>query len=86
MSNSLLILPGSLEYEETLGRSLPPDWQQRAFKAYGAFTFVADSETGLLRVADPDETDEYVYGGEYEERLLAIEEEEELEVEFVYHY
>lgn len=76
--SSTLILPGSLEFESTLGR-LPPGWQSQAHHTGDSFGFVADVETGLLRFATGGEMREYVLGGEYEERLDAMGFEVDLE-------
>ncbi len=65
----LLILPCDPEYSEALGQSLPPDWLAVAEKLGQACTFVVSPKTGLMRPATPAELDDYLYGGEYEERL-----------------
>ena len=75
--DSRLILPGDEEYELTIGSIMPFDWKYQAYKNFGEFTFVADSQSGLLRTANKKETDEYLYGGEYEERMLSIDDEQE---------
>ncbi len=80
MSN--LILPGTPEFDFTLGTCVPPDWKDAAFSLFGEYTFVADSETGLLKVASFKDTDEYLYGGEYEERLNQIKFDDEFLEEF----
>ena len=69
MSN--LIYPGDPEFDFILGISRPPDWEEFAF-SNPDFTFVADSATGILRPATTAQTDEYLLGGEFEERLAAI--------------
>lgn len=68
---SPLILPGSFEYEMALG-ALPLGWQHDAHRFFGNYAFVADSETGLLRTVDGLGFQEYLLGGEYEERLAAM--------------
>lgn len=67
-----LILPGDPEFDETLGTSLPPGWEEVANKINQACTFVVDSRSGIMRPATPDELDDYLCGGEYQERLEAI--------------
>ncbi len=66
-----LILPGSPEYEMTLGM-LPLGWQHDAHRFSGNYAFVADSETGLLRTVDGRGFQEYLLGGEYDERLAQM--------------
>lgn len=70
--SSNLILPGSFEFEETLAMSLPTGWQQSAYGNHGEYGFVVDSSSGLLRTANFTEMEEYLEGGEYDERLLQI--------------
>lgn len=70
-----LILPGDPEFDETLGTSLPPGWEKVADKINQACTFVVDPHSGIMRPATPDELDDYLYGGEYQERLEAISED-----------
>lgn len=62
-----IILPGDPGFDETLGTALPPGWEDHAC------TFVVDSQSGIMRPATPDELDDYLYGGEYQERLEAID-------------
>ena len=64
-----LILPGDDEYDETIGSIYPFDWREFAWKNCGEFCFVVDSQSGLMRPASFEETDEYLYGGEYDELL-----------------
>ncbi|MFE4108565.1 hypothetical protein [Almyronema epifaneia] len=74
-----LILPGTPEYNLTLSTALPPDWVEAANRLAGEYYFVAEAESGLLRPASADELEEYIYGGEYEERLENSEQYELLE-------
>ncbi len=74
-----LILPGTPEFDFTLGTCVPPNWKEAAFSLFGEYTFVADSETGLLKIASFRDTDEYLYGGEYERRLEQISEDDEFD-------
>ncbi|MGG6293797.1 hypothetical protein ACQ4M4_05175 [Leptolyngbya sp. AN02str] len=71
-----LILPGHPLFDETLATALPPDWQAVASRINQAPIFVASATDGILRPATPDELTEYLYGGEYDERLDALEPEE----------
>ena len=70
---SPLILPGEWEFEETLASVLPFGWQDLAHRLGGDYGFVVDSESGLLRVESGKGVREYLEGGEYDERLEAIE-------------
>lgn len=79
MDDSPLILPGDPEFEATLGTHLPPGWQVVADQLSGEFAFVADAETGILRPCSPQELEEYMHGGEYEARLEAMGDEEQLQ-------
>lgn len=65
---SKLILPDDLEYHVTLG-NIP-----YFFNALGNNTpdfagWVADAESGLVRPCTHTQMIDYMYGGEYEERL-----------------
>lgn len=73
---SLLILPGSEEFEDTLAMSLPIGWQHTANANSGDYGFVVDSQTGLLRIENSAGVREYVNGGEYDERLELIEDDD----------
>lgn len=75
--NSRLILPGDEEYDLTIGSIMPFDWREYAYKNFGEIAFISDSQSGLLRPANKKETDEYLHGGEYQERMLAIGDEED---------
>lgn len=66
-----LILPGDIEFEQTLS-NIPPNWLEVANKNNGNYAFVADSETGLLRTVNGDDFREYLLGGEYDERLATM--------------
>ena len=65
MKSDILILPGTLEFEQTLALP-PPDWRTITDNTYA---FVGDPTTGLLRTVDGAGCREYVLGGEYQERL-----------------
>lgn len=81
MDNSVLILPGDPEFYWTLSTALPPDWIAAADRIGEQCAFVADAESGLLRPAFADELEEYLHGGEYDERMKQIEAEEAEEYE-----
>lgn len=72
--SDLLLLPGDPDYEDTLATTLPFDWQEVAAYHGGDYGFVVDAETGLLRIENSASIQEYVEGGEYDERLAQIDE------------
>ena len=72
MSNErLIILPGDVEFEQTLATP-PPDWQDVASRNGDTYAFVADAESGLLRTVGGLDFRDYLLGGEYEERLSSL--------------
>lgn len=75
----LLLLPGDLEFEQTLATP-PPDWRRVAEQTGGSYAFVADSESGLLRTVDGLGCREYLLGGEYDQRLSTMYDSEEDEL------
>ena len=75
-SDRLILLPGDLEFERTLATP-PPDWRDLAFRNGGKVAFCADSDSGLLRAVDGRGCQEYLLGGEYEERLSSLYEADE---------
>jgi hypothetical protein len=64
----MLILPGNPLFNLTLSTAPPPNWRETAAN-HGTFAFVAEPGSGLMRPASPDELQDYLEGGEYEERL-----------------
>ena len=68
---NLLLLPGDPEFDRILSTP-PPNWQEVAVRDGSTYTFLADSSSGILRTATALETQEYLLGGEYEERLAAL--------------
>ncbi|PIG90821.1 hypothetical protein [Gloeocapsopsis sp. IPPAS B-1203] len=72
----LIILPGDIEFEQTLATP-PPDWRQIANKTNGSYAFIADAESGLLRTVDGRGCQEYLLGGEYIQRLESLYEDED---------
>lgn len=71
---SLLILPGDPLYDLTLGGCLPPGWETTAAASGGNFALVARAGSGILEAVPAWEVEEYLEGGEYEQRLEEIEE------------
>lgn len=70
-----LILPGDPLFDITLATP-PPAWKVQQQLTSDPLNFVVDAESGLLRVATPEELTEYLYGGEYDE-VMGEEDEEE---------
>jgi hypothetical protein len=77
----MIILPGTPEFDLTLGRNLPPNWGHVAAQNGGLCHFVARAGSGILEPVSESELEEYLEGGEYEERLDEMGDEDEL-VEF----
>ena len=75
--DSSLILPGDPLFDWTLATAKPPGWQQSAAQTGEQVAFVASVGSGILRPASRQEMNDYLYGGEYDDRLEEIEETEE---------
>jgi hypothetical protein len=75
-SERRILLPGDIEFEQTLATP-PPNWREMANKTNGVFAFVASSESGLLRTVDGVGCQEYLLGGEYQERLFSMWEDDD---------
>lgn len=73
-----LILPGNPLFDLTLA-SPPPNWGEVAARDGNSVSFVADPVSGIFRAVTEAELDEYLEGGEYEERLIEIGEFDELD-------
>uniref|UniRef100_A0A832H5L3 Uncharacterized protein n=1 Tax=Oscillatoriales cyanobacterium SpSt-402 TaxID=2282168 RepID=A0A832H5L3_9CYAN len=75
----MILLPGDPGFEETLS-ILPFGWCSVANATNGEFAFVARAGNGGLLEAVPwDEVEEYVEGGEWDERLQEIGEDDDEE-------
>lgn len=72
---SPLILPGDPEFYETLGHP-PPGWQQVAAACNDGIALIARAGSGILEAVSWDEAEEYLEGGEYDERLEELGENE----------
>ncbi|MEH2434973.1 MAG: hypothetical protein V7K25_12090 [Nostoc sp.] len=70
--NRLIILPGDPEFDWTLQTSIPPHWRQVAQQDPNGFAFCARAESGVLEPMTDKDLEEYLYGGEYDERLEQI--------------
>ncbi|GAX43444.1 hypothetical protein NIES4075_44570 [Tolypothrix sp. NIES-4075] len=66
-----IILPGHPFFDQYLYGTLPPGWRNYAFHNPD-FAFVARAGSGLLEAVSEDELDEYLEGGEYDDRLEEI--------------
>lgn len=63
-----LILPGHPFFDEYLYSTLPPGWRDYAFHNPD-FAFVGKSGSGILEAVSEEDFEEYIEGGEYDERL-----------------
>lgn len=68
-----LILPGDPEFYMTLGTVTPP--------APVDSVFIVRSGSLILEPATPEEVDEYLAGGEYEQRMEEMDDEDSWDVE-----
>lgn len=75
----MLILPSDPEFHETLAMAIPPHWREVANRIGQNCFFVASSDSGLLRPATNEELTEYLYGGEYDDRLESIGDSDDVE-------
>jgi hypothetical protein len=73
-----LLLPGDPGFYETLATP-PPDWGEAAKRDGNNYAFVVEPGSGLARAVDMRDLEEYLEGGEYEERLLEISDDDELD-------
>jgi hypothetical protein len=74
----MIILPGDPLFDSTLSTSLPPGWKKVAARGDDWHAFVADYASGILRPVTYIEMIDYVEGGEYDERLQVMGDENEL--------
>lgn len=77
MTESRLILPGDPEFNFTLGTVRPPNWRETAARDGNTVVFLTDAGTGIMRPATSEEAWEYIHGGEYDERLAAIDDDDD---------
>jgi hypothetical protein len=77
----MLILPGNPLFSETLDHFIPPDSRQLAEKEGGMY-LAASPETGLLVPRTQQGMIDYVLGGEYDERLTQLEDDEQDPTEY----
>lgn len=82
MSRSDLILPGTLEFSIALSEIPPvPTWRAQAEKTNGdTYLICRSGSLGLMEAVDRKTWEDYVYGGELDERQDEIDElEDQLE-------
>lgn len=70
--SEFLLLPGDPEFSRILATP-PPNWSHFA-RSEPDFAFVVRADTGLLEPVGQADLDEYLEGGEYDDRLAEIEE------------
>lgn len=70
-----LVFPGDPEFDLILGVIPPPDVNQIEYKNNQVF-YVARADTGILEAVDYKEFEDYANGGEYDERLTQIGDDE----------
>lgn len=80
MQSSVLILPGHPLFNQAVS-TVPPDWKEKSASMGGLCNFVVDAETRLMRPANNQELQDYVHGGEYDERLSQMDDLDEPTVE-----
>lgn len=71
MHSSILTLPGDPLFNLILHSFLPPGWQGFA-NQNPDFAFVVRAESGILEPVSLEDLEEYVEGGEYDERLIQM--------------
>jgi hypothetical protein len=73
-----LILPGDPLFDLTLATAIPPGWRQTADQCGQQVAFVAaPGDGGLLRPATPAELEDYLEGGEYDDRQAELEDQDD---------
>lgn len=77
---SVLILPDDPEFYWILQTAKPPGWQEKA-KDDDQYAFVAKAGSGILEAVNRPGFDEYVYGGEYHNRLTEIGDDDDWQCE-----
>lgn len=75
----MIILPGDPEFDLTLGCNLPPNWGAVASEHSSGFHFVARVGSGILEALGGQDLEDYLEGGEYDERLLELGDDDDLE-------
>lgn len=71
-TQSGIILPGHPFFDEYLYSTLPPDWRDCAYHNPDFAFIVRPDGSGLLEAVSEEELEEYLEGGEYDERLIEM--------------
>lgn len=79
MSN-ILLLPGDPGFTEIL-TTPPPNWRETAARDGDTVAFICEPGSGIFRPATHQDWEEYFYGGEYDERLAEIADDEAIDGE-----
>lgn len=74
----MILLPGDPGFAETLAAP-PPNWGDVAARDGSSYAFaVRPGSGGVAEAVTLSELEDFIYGGEYDERLDEIDVEEEL--------
>lgn len=77
----MILLPGDPGFAETLAAP-PPNWGEVAARDGSSYAFaVRPGSAGVAEAVTLTELEDFIYSGEYDERLDEIEQEEALEAE-----
>lgn len=66
----MIILPGDPLFDLTLALAKRPDWKEIAAKDQGVVFCALPGDSGLLTPLTWQETQEYLQGGAWDERML----------------
>jgi len=73
----VIMTPSDPGFYEILARRYPPGWEDVRDKHHGEFVFVCRAGSPLMEPVGMDEFDEYFGGGEYDDRMAEIEDDED---------
>lgn len=73
----MILRPGDPGFYETLAAP-PPGWRSQVSSANNATFIVRADGSGLLELVNNSQFTEYVEGGEYEQRLLEFDDDEDV--------
>ncbi len=71
----MLILPDHPLFNFYLQTAKPPDFNHRQDISDTPINFVLDAHTGILRTANEQELNDYLFGGEYDEVIDEYDED-----------
>lgn len=77
MEDRRLLLPGEPGFAEILAYTPPPNWREVAARDGTSYAYVAEPGSALLRAVGMAELEEYLEGGEYDDRLAELDDWEE---------